>query len=347
VPRPRETCNRADLMRAVLLENLDAIGAAECDADMRATALRAAGWTVHAAVVGQTPAAADSLCLVTRARLTRFTRDAAGRQGVRELVAHVRPDAVFVASGAPGGGDIAEWLPVGSPAWWWPTAFLPGSPRGGVLEPLGPESAHDPTAWSVGTLPRTGRGMLALWDGDFVMSPGPLSGDAGRLALEAFAALDDSWSGVEFVVLAHPQPEFEAHARALGIGPRLHFAGPAPREAEHSWLLSTSAVLIAGDEPLAGGVVLRALASGAPLLTIGSDGVPGRVCSTLTRLGCAPPVANDEASATLALADALERTDVAEHRSVAGREAAGAFSLSALTNYLGSVITPRRQARAA
>lgn len=334
-------------MRAVLLENLDAVGAAECDADMHATALRAAGWTVHAAVVGQAPAAADSLSLVSRARLTRLTRDGAGRAGVREMVAHVRPDAVFVASGAPGGGDVAEWLPMGSSAWWWPTAFLSGSARGGALEPLGPESAHDPTCWAVGTLPRTGRGLLALWDGDFVMSPGPLSGGAGRLALDAFAALDDSWSGVEFVVLADPQPEFEAYARNLGIGPRVHFAGPAPREAEHSWLLSTSAVLIAGDEPLAGGAVLRALASGAPLLTIGVGGVSGKVRCTLTDLGCKPPPAHDAASATLALEDALQRTDAAEQRCAAGREAAGGFSLSVLTARLSTLIAPRRQPRAA
>ncbi len=334
-------------MRAVLLENLDAVGAAEGDADIHAAALRAAGWTVHAAVVGHAPAAADSLCLVSRERLTRFTRDVTGRTGVRELVAHAKADAVFVASGGSGGGDVAEWLPVGSPAWWWPTAFLPGSPRGGALEPLGPEFAHDPTCWAVGTLPRAGRGLLALWDGDFVMSPGPLSGGAGRLALDAFAALDDSWSGVEFVVLAHPQPEFEVYARTLGIGPRLHFAGPAPREAEHSWLLSTSAVLIAGDEPLAGGAVLRALASGAPLLTIGVGGVSGKVRCTLTDLGCKPPPAHDATSAALALDEALQRTDPVEQRCTAGRAVAGAFSLSALTARLSPLMAPRRQKRAA
>lgn len=334
-------------MRAVFLENLDSVGAAESDADMHATALRAAGWTVHAAVVGEAPAAADSLCLVARARLARFTRDAAGRKEVRELVAHARPDAVFVASGAPGGGEVADWLPVGSPAWWWPTAFLPGSARGGALEPLVPEFALDPTALSVGSLPRAGRGSLALWDGDFVISPGPLSGTAGRIALEAFAALDDSWSSVEFVVLAHPQAEFEDCARALGIGPRLHFAGPAQREAEHSWLLSTSAVLIAGDEPLAGGAVLRALASGAPVLTIGTGGVPARVASTLASLGCAPAPAEDADRAAVALVDALERTDPVERRSAAGREVAGAFSLSALTTRLSNAIAPRRQSRAA
>jgi len=332
-------------MRALLVEDLDAVGSAACDAETHAAALRAAGWTVHTTIVG--PAAEGADAALAPPGPQPLTRDASLGAGLADAVRRARADAVFVASAAPGGGDVGARLRDAARAWWWPTAFTVSPDASGALESLPGDARLDPTALAVAEVPRGGRGLLPLWDGDFVLSPGPLQGDAGRIALEAFARLDDEWSAVDFVVLAHPDAEFESTARRLGVGARVHFAGPATRGAEHAWLNSTSALLLGGNAPLSGGLVLRALACGAPLLPCGANGVPGAVRERVSFLGCAPLAAHTLDEAARALTRALSRDVLTEQSRNAGRRVAaefGADTLAARAIACLHVVRPQRRA---
>lgn len=276
-------------IRILLLERLDAVGAAAQDALARVVALRGAGDTVRAIVVGGDRAVADCAPTESATGVVRVVDDAACRAAVRGHYSRSAPDLAIVASA--GQAPLEAWLPPGARCAWWPTALLaPEDARmkWGEVPALNPPDPADIIDRAIADSPRGGRTLLPLWDGDYVLLAGPLEGAAGGGALEAFAAVAGEYDAHDFVVLADPQPEFESRARALGIGPRVHFAGPAPREAEHAWLSSASAVLIAGNAPFSAGMLLRALAHRAPVLPIGSDGVPGIVARWLSRNGYAP-----------------------------------------------------------
>src|SRR5689334_25105482 len=108
-------------MRALLVEDLDAVGSAACDAEAHAAALRAAGWTVHTTVVGAAAEGADAA--LAPQRPAPLTRDASLGAALADAVRQARADAVFVASAAAGGGGVGARLAGATPAWWWPTAF--------------------------------------------------------------------------------------------------------------------------------------------------------------------------------------------------------------------------------
>jgi hypothetical protein len=282
--------------RILLIESLEAAGAAARDAHARARALLAAGYEARCAIVE--PAGARALHVAPVRKDTLVVQAGARGQAIlREWVAGSAADAVLVASAVPGGGGVGCWLARGSEprAWWWPTgvsaragdtdaaaADADGDPMGSLRRagplPVLPGAGHAAGAaepWphacagleaSVLVEGRLSRTPLPLWDGDYLLVPAALGGAAGTAAIEAFAALCEAHDGLDLVVLADPQPAFERLARARGIGFRVHFAGPAPRDAELAWLGAATAALIAGDAPLSGGLVLRALARGCALL---------------------------------------------------------------------------------
>lgn len=263
--------------RILLVETLEAAGAAAHDTRTRARALRAAGFEPRCAIVASldddllhpVPAIAD---------LMRVRMDGAARATLEAWATDAGADAALVASALPGGGEVGAWIAerFGARAWWWPSG-LAAPPAGGAL-PVLPWDAGTPPAgepWPgacaglaaslVGDA-RIARGQLPLWDGDYLLVPAPFAGAAGEAAIDAFATLCESHDGLDLVVLADPQPAFERIARARGVGFRVHFAGRAPRDAELAWLGAAVAALVAGDAPLSGGLVLRALARGCRLL---------------------------------------------------------------------------------
>jgi hypothetical protein len=281
--------------RILLIESLEAAGAAARDAQARARALRAAGYDARCAVVE--PAAVQALHVTQVPEDTLAVRaSGSGRAALRDWVADSAADAVLVASAVHGGGGVGRWLQAGSGprAWWWPTGVgaradepgaAPADARGNsigslrragplpVLPGAGAAIAGEPWPHACAGLEASvlveaqlSRTRLPLWDGDYLLVPAALAGTAGAAAIEAFAALCEAHDGLDLVVLADPQPAFERLARARGVGFRVHFAGPAPRDAELAWLGGATAALIAGDAPLSGGLVLRALARGCALI---------------------------------------------------------------------------------
>jgi len=274
----------------LLIETLDAAGAAREDAALRVTALRRAGIDARALVVG-----GDAI------------PTSESRAVVRAVLAGGQPSRVIVASAAAGGGAIARLLPRGSSAGWWPTGLASPGPlarvarvaRGG-LRPLGADS---PLAWALADRVALQRRRLPLWDGAYVLAPGPLSAGDGAEPLTCFARTAQVRHDIDLVVLADPQPTFVRRARALGVATRVHFVGPAPREAEWAWLSAARAVLFAGAGPVSAGLPVRALLSGSPPVGLGTNGVGRMVRSWASRLIGLPedPVA--------ALAAALERPE--------------------------------------
>ena len=261
---------------------MDAVGAAAQDVLARVVALRGAGDTVRAIVVGGDRAVADGTPAESATGVRRVVDDAACGACVRALFPRSAPDLAIVASA--GEAPLQDWLPPGTRCAWWPTALLAPQDtrmRWRQVPALNSPEPTDVLDCSIAESPRGGRTLLPLWDGDYVLAAGPLEGASGVAALEAFAAVAGEYDAHDFVVLADPQPEFEVRARALGIGPRVHFAGAARREAEHAWLGSASALLIAGNAPLSAAMLLRAMARRAPVLPMGSDGVPGIVARWL------------------------------------------------------------------
>jgi len=178
-----------------------------------------------------------------------------------------RATHVLWASAAPGGGEAARALPAGLPALWWATGHAPEGTPAGPLAPLCP--AFAPVDGSVLAGDALARRRLALWDGPFVLLPALPGARSARRIVQAFADSADASDGVDLVVLAHPERGVEELARRAGVGQRVHFVGPAPREAEHAWLGTAVAALLPGDVPVSGGLVLRALASGCPLVADG------------------------------------------------------------------------------
>lgn len=261
--------------RVLLVEHLDAIGAAPSDARLHATALRAAGCTVETIVLAG--GHHDDLLFTP-------TGDAAGpgtrvldeRDGGRDALArHVRAarvDRIVWASATPGGGDAARALAGRIPAAWWPTGFAAAGAAAGPLaeldRALAPPagSALDPRELAARTLP--------LWDGPFVLVPAPPGARACAALLAAFAHAVRDRAEVDLVVCAHPDARFEALARREGVGQRVHFVGPAQRGAEVAWLRSAALAVLTADAPLSGGLVLRALACGCPLAAGGEANAP-------------------------------------------------------------------------
>ena len=334
--------------RVLLLDALDSPGAYPADIAVRARALSACG-TVTTCVVPTSSGALHAQSV------------AAARRMAADRIAQVRPDIVVIASCSAGGGDLAR--AVRAPAtWWWPTGVgaalrrwslwplaghsittLPGghAAAGRTVQIAGAEAldwaAHDAFERPYSRLP--------LWDGLYLVVPAPLGGDSGRALLQAFAELDARWDRVDLVVLADVQEEFQMHARALGVGARVHFAGPATADAELTWLRSAAGVALAPSGPVAASLVLRALACNVPLVVLGPLAAP--VQGWLADRGALPGSwTAAKLPARVLLEDMLERNRAVESACARGLEVAQQHAAVALAARLKGAL-PEAYRRAA
>jgi hypothetical protein len=314
--------------RVLLIEHLDASGAVIADAPVRAAALRAAGCDVEVIVLD----ASEHDDLQYPARMRRngpgvecYCDDVFGRELLRKRLARARGERVLWASATPGGGDAARLLPAGVTAHWWPSGHAPtyGITRG-PLEPLWRDGA--PCSGSLAERESGGRSRLSLWDGVFILAPAPLGREGGHALIDAFAEAASDRDEMDLVVCDHPSEDLEALAHARGVSLRVHFVGPAPREAEAAWLATATAAVVSGEVPLSGGLLLRALASGCPILPAGHAAEP--IARWLTTHGI-----DWHRGRTLAesLAAALDRTGDLQDARDRGRKVAAEHSAAALT----------------
>jgi len=239
----------------LLIEACDGLGAHEADAALRMLAMRRAG--VTARLLALEPADGESLADAARAA---FARSGAGPRS-----------EVWIASGDAAFRAIERALPPETSCRWWPT-LVPGcggEPGGDVPDrgrdavlALGPCAALDlaPVRSS------RDRTAVAIWDGEFVLAPGPLRGAEGERLLRAFATAAEERPALELVVLCDPDTALMDVARRLGVGWRVHCAGISPREAEHTWIATAAALLLPGSPRVAAGLVLRVLAAGTPII---------------------------------------------------------------------------------
>jgi hypothetical protein len=318
----------------LLIELLDGAGAHEADAALRARALRRAGLGVQPLVldlrVPRGTAASD-----VPARTAALRREAA--QAARREADSVRPAAVWIAGSRATAGDIAAALDAYEVRWW-PTLLEPVEPRAadpgdrrldiiGAGHVSAERRRFHALELAVVRAARV-REPAPLWDGDFMLVPGPLERGGGD-TLELFARVAAERPELDLVVLDDPQPETEQATRAIELFPRVHFAGPPTREAEHTWLATASTVLISADAPTAAALVLRALAVGAPVVPVGRSPGARLLREWLKlRLGIAAATAWD------ALSEAL-RHDVSMRNAVtAGRALATEHEPEALSERL-------------
>jgi hypothetical protein len=259
--------------RVLLIEHLDANGAAPIDARHHAAALRSAGLCVDALIV-EGERGSDLLFPASGRRTSAGFEVLSSRDGalLAERVAAAHAEVVLWASASRGGGELARTLPGKPTPLWWPTGLAAGGAASGPLPAL--DAALAPIEGALLADDSLDRRRLSLWDGPFALMPAlPARRDAATL-LEAFADASEASAEIDLVVLAHPEPGFEQLARRAGVGQRVHFVGPAPREAEHAWLGTASALLACVEQPLSGGLVLRSLDAGCPVLPFGSGGIP-------------------------------------------------------------------------
>lgn len=318
--------------RAWLIEQLDAHGSAPVDAALRLAVLRAAGIDADAVLLAAADDDVSSGDGGSFRPLARYRADAAGHQALTERVRAERPAAIYWAAASPNGAfaRLADREPS---LLWWPAGS--GTPPR-IARSLAVDGV--PWTWTPVDIGRLARPRLSLWDGAYVLAGMPLAGRAGSRLLEAFADVADGADALDLVVLAHAQGEFEAIASRLGIGPRVHFAGPAPREAEVAWLQSARAVLFAGDAPLSSGLPLRALACGAPVLALGE---PLRALADWLRSRGVFEPAED---VRVALAEALTRTPAARARAERGRAVAAELTPEAIGARLATRRAPHARA---
>ncbi len=294
----------------LLIECLDAAGSSPDDARARLAALDACGISSRAVVVhpgdGSAFAPPDGR---SEGRIVSLPGGASAPRALRAEYARAPAALTVIASAASGGGFVARSMPDGADLCWWPSAVEAGrgSASSGASRAL-PRLPLDPLDAAVIDPPRGARARLPLWDGDYLLVPVPLAGEAGRETIEAFAAVAARWSAMDLVVLSDPQDQYERVARRLGVGMRVHFAGRAPRDAEVPWLSCASAIVLASDGPIAAGLVLRALACGSPVLPAGAGaaGVGIRHWLAAQGFACAPLAAGTRAL-SLAIERVLER----------------------------------------
>jgi len=319
----------------LLIESLDAVGSSADDARARLSALNQAGFTAHALVVaaGRSPTARPG----ESGRQTQWIEGHAALAAAARTSQARAPHALaLVASGPIEAGALARALPPGLEARWWPTALAaansaPGAFAAGVLRPSPPALTLDALEGAIAEPARGGRSH-PLWDGDYVLAPVPLAAPSGTAVLEAFARAARERSALDLVVLADPQPEFERLAQALGIGVRVHFAGPAPGPAEASWLRAAAAVLLPAEATLAASLVLRVLDAGALPVVVGGGAPADILRRWLSARGCAAGAgAPGTWGAAESLGWVLDRGSAVETAIARGREEAGRHRPGAMT----------------
>jgi hypothetical protein len=344
-----------------LIDDLDALGADVADTEQKAACLEAAGTRVTWMAV--TPAGAPDACVEgspSHGFVVPWERCA---EAIRARLAEARWHRVVLASATPGGGALARLLP--HDAVWWPTGIAP--PAGGAsltevvrrllradpsLAPLGSPDPLDPPvplAWSA-TEDRTGRRAgLPLWDGDLLLLPEGVDGPAALPILAAFARLAERWSGIDLVTWSHPTAEGDGHARAHGVDTRLHAVGPPRRSAEWAWWSQAAGAVLTGTSRCSGGLLLRALASGCPLLWVAPAGPAAELARWMSDRGVAQCVKSDASAIAAAITRTLERAPEIESAVRAGRALAARQDPTELTVRLGAGLglEPRRRSAAA
>lgn len=343
--------------RVLLVESLDASGSDRADARDRCAALRALGAVVRVAVMhpaGEGSGIGAGQAISTSGAFAEWDAGPTGLARLHEFAVEGRFDLILVAAAGSGGGRCARAVGIGAPLRWWPTGLAPApgwGARWGLarasLPPL-PAPARDPAvpecdtspglAWSSVSGRPAARGRLTLWDGEYLLSPLPLGPEDGSRLLEGFAALDDDWCALDLVVLSEPQPAFEREARARGIGPRVHFVGRAPREAEWAWWAHARGAVIAGAGAVSGGLLLRGLKAGCPLMVMDSGPVGAAIRAWLERRGGLGAQPAPDRAPRASLARLLERGAEVEDARARGRELAAEHDWSRLSARLAAAL---------
>lgn len=301
--------------RVLLLDVLDSTGSDFTDVRDRTALLRAAGASVTALAIGANldPEAKG----LGRGSLVAEP-GAPALRAARALATSAQFDLAIVAAAAPQGGAVGRSLPAALPLTWWPTGL---AKEGGWLDRLAGTlggrkvstlfaSAPDPDpqiltalAGSYVEAPASRRATLPLWDGDIVLAPEGFAEPHGPLAWAAFATLAEEWSELDLVAWSHPRAADEALGRRFGAVARVHHVGPPPRMAEWAWWSQARAVVLTGSGLVSGGLALRALAAGCPILFVGEEDAFGGLARELRARGCAWQVTPD----ARVLADELSR----------------------------------------
>lgn len=303
--------------RILMVEHLDATGSSASDLRARAQVLKSLGAEVRMMALTSEAADTDLQHGTAERRVPGIERLEEERGGdvVRKAAAQWKADAVVWVSATPGGGDAASWLGARMTAYWWPSGW--SAVRGaGSLPALAP--GLEPGEAVVVDNERTRGARLSLWDGPYALVAAPLKPSDAEQLFNGFARAADQRDEVDLVVLDHPDTEIEAIARTAGIGQRVHFVGRAPREAESAWLQHARVTFVGLQRPLSAGLVHRALASGCPLLPVGTPTEP--VNAFLRAHGASW---SREGLARLswdAVAAALARTPVVEAAIARGRQ---------------------------
>jgi hypothetical protein len=310
--------------RILLVDDLDAAGAALADTRMRAEALRQAGAHVRAlalggAWTGPTEAPAGAVAV------THCPHPREGWPLAASWLRDDRIDLMVLASAARGGDRAWPRGPRSVSTMWWPTGFAGASNWSARLATLGlrrtgrgamPGPSGDALLWcALGD--GAARKPLPLWDGEFVLAPGGLAGADAAIVMDAFARLDHE--ALDLVVLAHPDPRLERLARRAGVASRVHSVGPATRDAEWAWWRQAAAAVWAGGAPVSGGLLLRGLAAECPQLVLDRALPGGAIGGWLAGHDSACRVARDAPDLAHGISAALRREPAIRHAIGQGR----------------------------
>jgi len=324
----------ATTRRILLVEHLDAIGSSLTDLKPRAQVLRNMGFDVRmAAIAAEGEGDLQHGNAERRQTGIEHYDEARGTELVRRAIETWNVDAVVWASSAPGGGEAAGQLRSSRPAWWWPSGWST-SRTSGPLPRLAPELGPGDACVVEGERPKSAR--LSLWDGPYALVASPLKPADAEHLFDGFARAADQRDEIDLVLLDHPDPELESLARTAGISQRVHFVGPAPREAEHAWLQHARVTFVTLHRPLSAGLVMRALAAGCPLLPVGSGSEPVRTWLASQGVTWGKPDRARLAWDTVAAA--LARTPAVETAITRGRACAAACTGASLAARFGPML---------
>ena len=343
--------------RMLLVDVIDAAGAEIADVEARASLLRSAGAAVHTVAV--VPEGHEPPADAATATLSEIRTD---RQGVparvRERAIAFAPDRLVIAgSDAAGGGAIARALAGAVPVHHWPTGW---ASRPGWREALRFPRRRVPGLFAIaGRAADTGVDPVddVLAGCACTIAIGPAAGSVSGMATTCWRRRRSP--RVPGRVFSMPSPPSRRTAtgsisssspsRTRDWSPRprpsasaIAFTSPAARRArpKWAWWAQASAAVLAGEGAVTGGLVLRGLISGCPLVAAAPSGPAARIGAWLVREGCAPwNTRADELSATLERV--LERGPSVDDAVTRGRAIAARFDDAALLARLAAVLSAR------